>query len=53
MYRAHVENVGWQDWKTDGEMAGTTGESLGIEAIEIKIVKKAKERNVICRYAEK
>ena len=34
-YQAHVENVGWQDWKHSGEVAGTTGKSLRMEAIRI------------------
>jgi uncharacterized protein YjdB len=28
---------GWQGWVCDGTMAGTTGQSKAIEAIEIKI----------------
>ena len=39
-YRVHVQNIGWQDWKTDGEMAGTEGQALRLEAIEIKIIPK-------------
>ena len=42
-YRVHVQNIGWQDWKTDGEMAGTQGQSLRLEAIQIKIVPKVKK----------
>ena len=34
-YKAHVQSIGWQDWKYDGEMAGTTGESKRMEAIRI------------------
>jgi uncharacterized protein YjdB len=34
MYRAHVENEGWQGWKADGELAGTTGKGLRMEALE-------------------
>lgn len=36
-YRVHVRNIGWQDWKRDGELAGTTGEKLQIEAIQIRL----------------
>ncbi len=36
MYRVHVQNIGWQEWKTDGEVAGTEGRSLRLEAIQIK-----------------
>ena len=38
IYRVHVQNIGWQDWKKLGEMAGTIGQGLRIEALEIKEV---------------
>lgn len=34
-YQAHCESIGWQEWKCDGEMAGTTGEKRRLEAIRI------------------
>ena len=34
-YRSHLEEIGWQEWKKDGEMSGTTGESRRLEAIQI------------------
>lgn len=34
-YRAHVENIGWQDWRSSGEMAGTEGQALRLEALQI------------------
>lgn len=37
-YRAHVQNVGWQEWKSEGEYAGTRGKSLRMEALEIEFV---------------
>jgi uncharacterized protein YjdB len=36
-YRAYVQNIGWQPWVFNGQQAGTTGQSLQIEAIEISI----------------
>ena len=36
-YRTHVQNIGWQGWKKDGEMSGTSGKSLRLEAIQIKL----------------
>lgn len=36
-YRTHVENVGWQDFVTSGQMSGTSGRGLRLEGIEIKI----------------
>ena len=41
-YQVHVQDIGWQDWKQNGELAGTSGKSLRLEAIEIKIVKTPK-----------
>lgn len=35
-YRAHVEDYGWQEWKYNGETAGTTGESKRLEALQIE-----------------
>lgn len=34
-YKAHVQDVGWQEWKYDGETAGTTGQNLRMEALRI------------------
>lgn len=34
-YRIHVQNVGWQKQKGDGEVSGTFGKSLRLEAIQI------------------
>ena len=36
-YRAHVAKKGWQNWKKDGQIAGTTGESLAMEAVQLKL----------------
>jgi len=36
-YQAHVEGIGWQDWVSDGAVAGTTGKSLRMEAIRIVV----------------
>ncbi|WP_423055593.1 hypothetical protein [Acetobacterium carbinolicum] len=36
-YRTHVQNVGWQDWKNDEEMSGTSGKGLRLEGIELKL----------------
>ena len=34
-YKAHVQNIGWTNWSYDGQTAGTTGQSLRMEAIRI------------------
>ncbi|OJF12172.1 Ig domain-containing protein [Couchioplanes caeruleus] len=36
-YQAHVQNIGWQSIKCDGQTAGTTGQSLRMEAIAIVV----------------
>ena len=37
-YRAHVQNIGWQRYVSDGETAGTTGRGLRVEALSLKVV---------------
>ena len=39
-YRVHVQDYGWMDWVTNGEVAGTTGQSKRVEAIQIIVEKK-------------
>lgn len=39
-YRTHVQNVGWQAWKTGGGFSGTSGRSLRLEGINIKLSNK-------------
>ena len=34
-YRTHVQDVGWQDWVSDGAMSGTEGQALRLEGINI------------------
>lgn len=34
-YEAHVQDIGWQGVRSDGEVAGTTGQSKRIEAVRI------------------
>ena len=36
-YRVHQKKVGWSEWKTNGEWAGVKGQSLQVEAVEIKV----------------
>ena len=37
LYSTHVENIGWQAEKSNGQLAGTEGKSLRLEAIKIKL----------------
>lgn len=36
-YSAHVQSIGWQDYVSDGIVAGTTGKALRLEALKIKL----------------
>ena len=36
-YRTHVQDIGWQGWKSNGETAGTSGQSLRLEGMYIEI----------------
>ena len=36
-YQTHVQNDGWQGFKSNGDMSGTSGRSLRLEGIEIKL----------------
>ena len=36
-YRTHVQNVGWQGYVKNGQMAGTSGRALRLEGINIKL----------------
>lgn len=53
-YQAHVANIGWQNSVTSGAVSGTTGKSLSIEALRMKLVNAQKsgsvEYNVHCAY---
>ena len=43
-YRAHLQTTGWQGWKSNGEMAGTTGQYRRMEAVQIKLTGKMAEK---------
>lgn len=36
-YQAHVQDIGWMDWKCDGEWAGTQGQARKLEAVRIHV----------------
>ena len=36
-YQTYVQGIGWQSWKKNGELAGTSGQSKRIEAIRVKL----------------
>ena len=37
-YTSHVQDIGWQDAKSNGEISGTEGRSLRLEAIKMNLV---------------
>ncbi|VFA78265.1 S1 family extracellular protease [Enterococcus faecalis] len=36
-YSTHIQNIGWQAYKANGALSGTTGKNLQLEAIKIKL----------------
>ena len=36
-YQTHVQNIGWQDYVKDGALSGTTGKSLRLEGLRVKV----------------
>ena len=43
-YRAYVQNVGWQDFKQNEEIAGTVGKNLRLEALQIEVADLYKDQ---------
>ena len=43
-YRVHCQTYGWMDWKTDGQYAGTSGESKRLEALQIRLTGELKKK---------
>jgi hypothetical protein len=37
VYEAHVQSIGWQGTRKDGQTAGTTGQSKRLEALTVKL----------------
>ena len=37
-YQGHIQNIGWQNWVSDGQDAGTEGQALRAEALKIILV---------------
>ena len=37
LYKAHVSNIGWQEFAQNGDLAGTIGQNKGIEALKIQL----------------
>ena len=43
-YRANAQDKGWLDWQNSGGIAGTEGQSLRVEALEIKLTGELAEK---------
>ena len=41
-YQTHVQKIGWQGWKLNGQTSGTSGKSLRLEGIKISLDGDAK-----------
>ncbi len=48
-YRTHVQTYGWQGWKTNGAMSGTSGQSKRLEGIEIQLSNKLYQGGITYR----
>lgn len=48
-YISHVQDIGWQEYVTDGATSGTTGKNLKVEAIKISLVNSVS--NISVKYA--
>ncbi len=46
-YRTHVQKYGWQAWKYNGAMSGTSGEAKRLEGIEIKLTNQDCEGSIV------
>ena len=47
--RTHVQSIGWQGWKYNGTMAGTSGQSKRLEGIEIKLTNQQYSGDIVYR----
>ena len=45
-YQVHVEGYGWTEWKKNGQVAGTTGESRRVEAIKFRLIDKPENEEI-------
>ncbi len=45
-YETHVQDIGWQGEKQEGEVAGTTGQSKRVEALQIQLENSSYEGNI-------
>ena len=48
-YRTHVQTYGWQGWKSNGTVAGTSGQAKRLEGINIKLSNEQYSGSVVYR----
>ena len=46
-YRTHVQTYGWQGWKYNGQMSGTSGQAKRLEGINIKLTNKQYSGSIV------
>ena len=46
-YRTHVQSIGWQGWKYNGVMSGTSGKAKRLEGINIKLTNKPYSGSIV------
>ena len=46
-YRTHVQTYGWQGWKYNGQMSGTSGQAKRLEGINIKLTNKPYSGSIV------
>ncbi len=48
-YQTHVQDYGWQEWKRNGEVSGTSGQSKRLEGINITIDNQSVSGDILYR----
>ena len=46
-YRTHIQSFGWQGWKYNGVMSGTSGKAKRLEGINIKLTNKPYSGSIV------
>ena len=46
-YRTHVQTYGWQGWRYNGQMSGTSGQAKRLEGINIKLTNKPYSGSIV------
>ena len=46
-YRTHVQTFGWQGWKYNGQISGTSGQAKRLEGINIKLTNKPYSGSIV------